>query len=222
MAQREEQADADRPLALLHELARDVVDRRDMIGVDRVPKAKSVGEQSRAHQDRPIAKGGKRPDPHENIAADQDGVDGDQSAAQISAALIQDIRDDSRHGALACCSRKTARSRGCAPKIQTIGSPRPEIGCTSDGRSPGSRVNDGRRSSRFPSDHEWRRLSAHSCGGSHGIGLSACTVFPFDPRREPSPRSLEMSPVERKSSRRSRRAGVPWPATSGEGSRPVC
>ena len=30
----------------------------------------------------------------------------------------------------------------------------PEIGCTSDGRSPGSRVNDGRRSSRLPSDHE--------------------------------------------------------------------
>jgi len=37
MAQREEQADPDRPLTLLHELARDVVDRRDMIGVDRVP-----------------------------------------------------------------------------------------------------------------------------------------------------------------------------------------
>ena len=62
----------------------------------------------------------------------------------------------------------------------------PEIGCTSDGRSPGSRVNDGRRSSRLPSDHRWRRLTAYSCGGSHGFSLSACTVFPFDPRREPS------------------------------------
>src|SRR6185437_4801647 len=62
----------------------------------------------------------------------------------------------------------------------------PEIGCTSDGRSPGSRVNDGRRSSRFPSDHKWRCLTAYSCGGSHGIGFSAGAVFPFDPRGEPS------------------------------------
>jgi len=57
----------------------------------------------------------------------------------------------------------------------------PEIGRTSDGRSPGSQVNDGRRSSRLPSDHKWRRLTAYSCGGSRGFGVSAGTAFPFDP-----------------------------------------
>ena len=51
----------------------------------------------------------------------------------------------------------------------------------SDGRSPGSQVNDGRRSSRLPSDHRWRRLAACSCEGSHGLGFAAFTVFPFDP-----------------------------------------
>ena len=91
MAERKEEADADRPLALLHQLARDVVDRRDMIGVDRVAQAEGIGEQRRAEQHRLVVQGDERPEPDENIAADQNGVDGDQPAAQISAALIQDI-----------------------------------------------------------------------------------------------------------------------------------
>ncbi len=61
-----------------------------MIGVDRVPQAERIGEQRRSQQDRLVAQSDKRPDPDENIAADQNGVDSDQSAAQISAALIQD------------------------------------------------------------------------------------------------------------------------------------
>ena len=90
MAERKEEADADRALALLHQLARDVVDRRDMVGVDRVAQAEGIGEQRRSEQDRPIAQDDERPEPDENVAADQHGVDGDQSAAQISAAFIQD------------------------------------------------------------------------------------------------------------------------------------
>ena len=46
--------------------------------------------------------------------------------------------------------------------------------------------------SRLPSGVIGARLAAYSCGGSHGIGVARCeddglTVFPFDPRREPSP-----------------------------------
>src|SRR3984893_11484424 len=45
--------------------------------------------------------------------------------------------------------------------------------------------------SRLPSGVIGARLTAHSCGGSHGIGPASSkgdglTVFPFDPRREPS------------------------------------
>ena len=89
VAERKEEANADRPLALLHELARDIIDRRDMIGVDRMPQAERIGEQRRAQQDRLIVQGDERPDPDENIAADQDGVDGDQTAAQIRAAFVR-------------------------------------------------------------------------------------------------------------------------------------
>jgi hypothetical protein len=46
VAEREEEADCDRPLALLHQLAGDVVDRGDVIRVDRVPQSEAIGDQS--------------------------------------------------------------------------------------------------------------------------------------------------------------------------------
>ena len=61
-----------------------------MIGVDRVAQAERIGEQRRSEQDRSVAQDDERPEPDENIAADQHGVDSDQPAAQISAALIPD------------------------------------------------------------------------------------------------------------------------------------
>ena len=46
--EREEEADAQRPLALAHELARRVVDRRDVIGVERVAQPQRVRRQAHA------------------------------------------------------------------------------------------------------------------------------------------------------------------------------
>ena len=43
--EREEEADAERALAVLQELPRRVVDRRDVVGVERVPKAEGVRER---------------------------------------------------------------------------------------------------------------------------------------------------------------------------------
>ena len=48
MTEREEEADADRPLAVVHQLARDVVDRGDMVGVDRVTEAEHPSQGRRA------------------------------------------------------------------------------------------------------------------------------------------------------------------------------
>ena len=45
-----------RPLAVLHQLADHIVDRRDMVGVDRVPQSKHIGEECGAQQRRPPAK----------------------------------------------------------------------------------------------------------------------------------------------------------------------
>ena len=38
----------------------------------------------------------------------------------------------------------------------------------------------------LPVVETWRRLVAYSCGVSRGFGVATLTVFPFDPRREPS------------------------------------
>ena len=45
----------------------DVVDRRDMIGVDRMPQTERIGEERRAEQHRVVAQGGEGPDPNNNI-----------------------------------------------------------------------------------------------------------------------------------------------------------
>ena len=44
MTQREEEPDPERPLSLREELARAVVDRGQVVGVERVPQAERVGE----------------------------------------------------------------------------------------------------------------------------------------------------------------------------------
>ena len=85
------EASTDGTLALLHEFARDVVNRRDMIGVDRVAQAERVSQQSRAKQNWPPAQDRERPEPDENVAGDQGAVDGQQTAAQVGAAFSQDF-----------------------------------------------------------------------------------------------------------------------------------
>ena len=63
MAEREEEADRDRPLALLHQLARDVVDGGDVIGVDGVAQRRSCrrGAPCRAAPDSRERRAAPRP-----------------------------------------------------------------------------------------------------------------------------------------------------------------
>ena len=54
--EREEEADAERPLAVGHQLARGVVDRADVVGVERVAQAERVGGDARRRcRRRPVA-----------------------------------------------------------------------------------------------------------------------------------------------------------------------
>jgi len=46
----EKESDGDRPLALLHQFAGDIVDRRDVIRIDGVPQAKAIGDDPRSQQ----------------------------------------------------------------------------------------------------------------------------------------------------------------------------
>jgi hypothetical protein len=44
MTERKEKAGRQRPLVLAHQLAHDVVDGRDMVGIDGVPEPEDVGQ----------------------------------------------------------------------------------------------------------------------------------------------------------------------------------
>jgi hypothetical protein len=47
MAQRKEEPDSNWPLALLHQFARDIVDRGDVVGIDRIPQPKAASDERR-------------------------------------------------------------------------------------------------------------------------------------------------------------------------------
>ena len=69
--EREEQSDRDRTLPLLHQLARHVVDRRDVVGIDRVPQPERIRQQRRAQQQRPRRECHQRERPHDHRRTDQ-------------------------------------------------------------------------------------------------------------------------------------------------------
>ena len=48
MTDREKETDGDRPFVLLHQLAGHIVDRGDMIGIDRMAQAETIGEDGGA------------------------------------------------------------------------------------------------------------------------------------------------------------------------------
>ncbi len=83
--EREEEADADRPLALGHQLAGRVVDRADVVGVEGVAKAERVGGEAEA-------------DGEEAAAAEREVLRGDQREEQKAANRVQ-AADDEGHGA---------------------------------------------------------------------------------------------------------------------------
>ena len=89
MAEREEQADGDRPLALLHQLARHVVDGRDVVGIDGVAQPECVGQERGADQHRIIVKRDQRPDPGQHIGGDQHGIDAGDLAAKFGVLIVE-------------------------------------------------------------------------------------------------------------------------------------
>jgi len=62
-------------LPLLHELSRDVIDRRDMVGVHRVAETEGVGEEGRPELQGIAAKSKQGPAPSSNIGNRHDAVE---------------------------------------------------------------------------------------------------------------------------------------------------
>ncbi len=100
MAEREEEADADRALALLHQLAGDIVDGGDVIGVDRVAQAEAVGQQRRAQQHRMVVKGQERPEPGDHIGRDQESVESEDAAPETGCLVVEEGEEGIHHSSL--------------------------------------------------------------------------------------------------------------------------
>ena len=104
MTEREEEPDRDRTFALLHQLARDVVDRGNMIRINRVAQPETVREERRAQQHRAISEGNERIEPGGNVERDQETVDPDDLAAHVGAFVVEDPLEDREHGIASCRS----------------------------------------------------------------------------------------------------------------------
>ena len=77
------EAGRERALALLHQLARHIVDGGDVVGVDRVAQPEAVGQERGAEQHRIVVERAQRPGPGRHVGGDQQRVDADDLAAQV-------------------------------------------------------------------------------------------------------------------------------------------
>jgi hypothetical protein len=82
--------DCDWTLALLHQFACDIIDRGDVIGVDRMPQPEAVGDERRRQQQRMAAEHGIGPGPGQQIGRDKDGVKLDHFGSNIAGSVVED------------------------------------------------------------------------------------------------------------------------------------
>ncbi len=101
MAEREHEPDRDRPFAFLHQLASDIVDGRNVVGVDGVAQAKAVSEERSPHQQRKMAKSESRPKPSGHIESKQNCINPDNFAAHVGGRVVEQTAEAARLGALA-------------------------------------------------------------------------------------------------------------------------
>lgn len=94
MSERERQAHAERPLAGLHQFARDGVDSGDVVGVDCMAQTETVREQRGTEQQRIVAKRNQRPCPCAQIGRDQNRVQREKARAQRSSRRHESRQSD--------------------------------------------------------------------------------------------------------------------------------
>ena len=109
MAERKEEADGNGPLALLHQLARDVVDGRDVVGIDGVAKAERVGEECGADQDRIIMESDQRPNPGQHIGDGQHDINTGDLDTKSRILIVEQFED---HGPQRAIIAVECRRRG--------------------------------------------------------------------------------------------------------------
>ncbi len=121
MAEREIEPSRNRALALLHELARDVVDRRDMVGIDRMAQSEAIGQKCGTEQHRVVAEGEERPCPSRHVSDSEHAVDADDLADQIGTAIAEDPLEPPKHARPpapdSSCPAPCGSESACGPAI---------------------------------------------------------------------------------------------------------
>ena len=90
VAEGEHEADGDGALAFLHELAGDVVDGGDVVGVDGVAEAEAVGEEGGAEKDGEAVEGDDGPGPGAEVEDGEEGVDGEDLGAGVAGLVVEE------------------------------------------------------------------------------------------------------------------------------------
>ena len=162
MAQGEEEAHGDGPLAVLHQLAGDVVDGGDVVGVHGVAQAEAVGEQGRAQEQRLIAEHQEGPGPRGQVGRDEQAVDADERAAQAAGAFVEGSGEQGQHGHLQAARAPRPAALACATTAGLLarGSTPLALPSQTHAGSSGPPLKQGRTD---------QRLAADSCGGSRRL-----------------------------------------------------
>jgi hypothetical protein len=87
--QREQEANCNWALPLLHQLPGYVVDRRDVIRVDSMTQAKAICEKCRSQKHRVAMESDRGPQPRTDVEREQDHVDGNDSAAEVIGSIVE-------------------------------------------------------------------------------------------------------------------------------------
>src|SRR5258708_2412085 len=100
VAKRKQEADRHWPFALLHQFPGHIIDRRDMVGIHGMPKAKAVGKKSSAHQSGIVTERNEGPRPRRQIEDKQHGVDPANLPASVTSYVVEQRLNSPSHASI--------------------------------------------------------------------------------------------------------------------------
>jgi hypothetical protein len=105
----------------LHELARDVVNRSNVVGVYGVAQAETVCEQSRSQKKRVMVEGHRGPYPTSAIKEQEDAINGNHAAANVIGSITEDATYTGRgHPGLSSWTRPMLKRQNWPLRIEMI------------------------------------------------------------------------------------------------------
>ena len=119
VAEGEHESDGDGALALLHELAGDVVDGGNVVGVDSVAQAEGVREEGGAEQDGIVVEGENGPEPGGSVEEEKKAVNADDLAADVVRVVVEEVVEGGHRPIQGTGYRE--RGTGCRTQHRALG-----------------------------------------------------------------------------------------------------